>query len=66
MSTPRPARHRYPGHPWRADGFDLAFGRPLPGFGEDNEYVYKTLLRYSDQEYADLVARGLVTDAQLA
>lgn len=61
-----PGRHRYPGHPWRADGFDLAFGRPLPGFGEDNEYVYKTLLRYSDEEYADLVARGLVTDAQLA
>jgi hypothetical protein len=44
----------------------LAFGRPLPGFGEDNEYVYKSLLCYSDAEYADLVARGLVTDAQLA
>jgi crotonobetainyl-CoA:carnitine CoA-transferase CaiB-like acyl-CoA transferase len=63
---PSVGSHRYPGHPWRTDGFDLAFGRPLPGFGEDNEYVYKTLLRYSDEEYADLVARGLVTDAQLA
>jgi benzylsuccinate CoA-transferase BbsF subunit/naphthyl-2-methylsuccinate CoA transferase subunit len=63
---PSPGRHPYPGHPWRTDGFELAFGRPLPGFGEDNEYVYKTLLRYSDEEYADLVARGLVTDAQLA
>jgi benzylsuccinate CoA-transferase BbsF subunit/naphthyl-2-methylsuccinate CoA transferase subunit len=57
--------HRCPGHPWRTDGFDLALGRP-PGFGEDNDYVYKTLLRYSDDEYADLVARGLVTDVQLA
>ncbi len=63
---PSPGRHPYPGHPWRAEGFELAFGRPLPGFGEDNEYVYKTLLGYSDAEYADLVARGLVTDAQLA
>ncbi len=62
---PSPGRHPYPGHPWRADGFELVFGRPLPGFGEDNEYVYRTLLRYSEAQYADLVARGLVTDAQL-
>ena len=58
--------YRYPGHPWRASGFDLAFGRPVPGFGEDNEYVYKTLLGYSDQRYDDLVRRGLVTTEQLA
>jgi crotonobetainyl-CoA:carnitine CoA-transferase CaiB-like acyl-CoA transferase len=58
--------YRYPGHPWRASGFDLAFGRAVPGFGEDNEYVYKTLLGYPDDKYNDLVRRGLVTTEQFA
>ncbi|MEB8326560.1 CoA transferase [Dietzia kunjamensis] len=65
-SHPSVGTHCYPGHPWRADGFDLAYGRPLPGFGEDNEYVYRHLLGYSEQRYADLVDRGLVTDHQIA
>jgi crotonobetainyl-CoA:carnitine CoA-transferase CaiB-like acyl-CoA transferase len=63
---PSVGTYRYPGHPWRASGFDLAFGRPVPGFGEDNEYVYKTLLGYSDERYDDLVRRGLVTTEQFA
>jgi crotonobetainyl-CoA:carnitine CoA-transferase CaiB-like acyl-CoA transferase len=65
-SHPSVGTHRYPGHPWRASGFDLAFGRPVPGFGEDNEYVYKTLLGYPDERYDDLVRRGLVTTEQFA
>ena len=64
--TPAAGTYRYPGHPWRASGFDLAFGRAVPGFGEDNEYVYKTLLGYSDEKYDDLVRRGLVTAEQFA
>lgn len=63
---PSVGTHRYPGHPWRADGFDVAFGRVLPGFGEDNEHVYRELLGYSAEKYADLVGRGLVTDHQIA
>lgn len=58
--------HRYPGHPWRSDDFELAWGRPVPGFGADNEYVYLTLLGRTREEYDDLVARGLVTDHQIA
>jgi crotonobetainyl-CoA:carnitine CoA-transferase CaiB-like acyl-CoA transferase len=65
-SHPSVGTYRYPGHPWRASGFDLAFGRPVPGFGEDNEYVYKTLLGYPDERYAELVQRGLVTTEQFA
>lgn len=65
-SHPSVGTHRYPGHPWRAEGFDLAFGRAVPGFGEDNEYVYRELLGYSAEQYADLVQRGLVTDYQIA
>ena len=63
---PSPGTQRYPGQPWRATGFDLVYGRPLPGFGEDNEYVYKTLLHYSDEVYDDLVDRGIITDRQHA
>lgn len=65
-SHPAIGTHRYPGHPWRSDDVDLAFGRPVPGFGEDNEHVYLTVLGWSREEYDDLVARGLVTDHQLA
>lgn len=65
-SHPSVGTHRYPGHPWRAEGFDLAFGRAVPGFGEDNEYLYKELLGYSAEQYADQVARGLITDHQIA
>lgn len=65
-SHPSVGTHRYPGQPWRAEGFDLAFGRVLPAFGEDNEYVYKTVLGYSDEKYAELETAALVTDHQIA
>ncbi|WP_161632079.1 CaiB/BaiF CoA transferase family protein [Nakamurella lactea] len=65
-SHPAVGRHRFPGHPWRADGFDLAFGRPLPSFGEDNDYVYTEVLGYPAERYQDLKRRKLVTDEQFA
>lgn len=63
---PSVGTHCYPGHPWRAEGFDLAWGRPLPSFGEDNEYVYKEILGYTDERFDDLVDRGLVGSEQRA
>jgi crotonobetainyl-CoA:carnitine CoA-transferase CaiB-like acyl-CoA transferase len=63
---PAVGTHRYPGHPWKAEGFATAFGRPVPSFGEDNEYVYRQLLGYPQQRYDDLVRRGLVTTEQFA
>ncbi len=65
-SHPAIGTHRYIGHPWRAEGFALAWGRPVPSFGEDNEYVYKEVLGYSDAAYDDLVERGLIADEQRA
>ncbi|MDT5025718.1 MAG: hypothetical protein QOE61_2144, partial [Micromonosporaceae bacterium] len=65
-SHPATGSHRYPGQPWKVTGFPLAFGRPLPGFGEDNEYVYRGILGYTEQRYADLRRRELVTDEQIA
>jgi crotonobetainyl-CoA:carnitine CoA-transferase CaiB-like acyl-CoA transferase len=32
-----------------------------PCLGEDNEYVYKTILGYSDDEIADLLVEGVIT-----
>jgi crotonobetainyl-CoA:carnitine CoA-transferase CaiB-like acyl-CoA transferase len=65
-SHPSVGTYRYPGQPWRASGFELAFGRPVPGFGEDNGYVYKKLLNYTDEQYQSLVERGLITGEQFA
>ena len=33
--------------------------RASPALGEDNEYVYKTVLGLSDEEYAKLEAAGV-------
>lgn len=57
---------KYPGHPWRADSFDLAWGRPVASFGEDNDYVYKRILGYSEAEIEDLTKRGLIGTEQKA
>ena len=65
-SHPAIGTHRYIGHPWRADSFALAWGRPVPSFGEDNEYVYKKVLGYDDATYQDLIERGLIAGEQRA
>ena len=41
-------------------GDDAGLGRPSPLVGQDNEYVYKKLLGYTDAEYDDLAAAGLI------
>lgn len=40
-----------PAHIWKA----------APCLGEDNEYVYKEILGYSDDEVADLLIKGVIT-----
>lgn len=57
---PETGEHLYLGHPWTADSFDLAHSRPLPAMGEDNEYVYKELLGFSDDEYQAGEAAGFI------
>ncbi len=46
--------HRYPGHLWRWDGPDLAWG-PIPVMGGDNEQVFKGIVGLTDEEFEDLV-----------
>ncbi len=51
-------RHRYPGFPYRFHEAGLNVRHPPVRLGEHNEYVYKTLLGVTDEEYAELEAGG--------
>jgi crotonobetainyl-CoA:carnitine CoA-transferase CaiB-like acyl-CoA transferase len=50
--------HLYPGAPYKMSETPIKIRRGPVRLGEDNEYVYKTLLQVSDEEYADLERDG--------
>jgi crotonobetainyl-CoA:carnitine CoA-transferase CaiB-like acyl-CoA transferase len=50
--------HLYPGVLWKMSGTPLHIRKPPCRLGGDNEYVYKTLLGVSDQEYSELEREG--------
>ena len=50
--------HEYPGAPFKLSETPASIRRGPVRLGEDNEYVYKTLLKYSDEEYAKLEESG--------
>jgi len=50
--------HRYPGAPYKMSETPIKIRRGPLRLGEDNEYIYKTLLDCSDEEYAELEAQG--------
>lgn len=50
--------HLYPGMLYKMSATPLSIRRGPAMFGQDNEYVYKELLGYSDGEYAALVEAG--------
>ena len=58
VTHPEAATHRYPGMFFKFSETPLSIRRPTPRLGEDNEYVYKQVLGYSDEEYADLERDG--------
>ena len=55
--------YRFPGPPWQFSDSDNAIPRGAPALGEHNEYVYKTLLGFSDEEYALYQKLGHIGDA---
>ena len=57
---PETGEHLYLGHPWRASGFESSWGRAFPALGEDNEYVYKTVLGMSDEDFQAGVDDGFI------
>jgi crotonobetainyl-CoA:carnitine CoA-transferase CaiB-like acyl-CoA transferase len=58
LTHPEAGTHRNPRPLWQASETPVELRRHAPRLGEDNEYVYKTLLGYSDDEYRRLEAEG--------
>jgi crotonobetainyl-CoA:carnitine CoA-transferase CaiB-like acyl-CoA transferase len=50
--------HLYPRAPFKMSRSDVRIRRGPVTLGQDNEYVYKTLLKLSDEEYDELVSAG--------
>ncbi len=50
--------HRYPGAPYKMSETPIKIRRGPVRLGEDNEYIYKTLLNCTGEEYAELEAQG--------
>ena len=52
--------HDYPGQAFRFSDMQLRWELAAPLLGEHNEYVYKELLEYSDEQYQDFEERHLI------
>ena len=50
--------HLYPGMLWKLSKTPAKINRPPCRLGEHNEYIYKELLKVSDEEYAELEREG--------
>ena len=51
LTHPEAGTYKYPGVLWKSNAIDNKLRRAAPRLGEDNEYVYKTILGYSDEQY---------------
>ncbi|MDY6893575.1 MAG: CoA transferase [Chloroflexota bacterium] len=54
VTGPELGTHLYPGMTWKMSKTPGSIRKPPVRLGEDNEYVYKTLLGVSAEEYAEL------------
>jgi benzylsuccinate CoA-transferase BbsF subunit len=58
--------HAYHSPAYRMTRTPHHFRKASPCLGEDNEYVYREILRYTDEEIGDLLVKGVITtDADL-
>ena len=55
-------RSRWPGPFYRLSETPLEIRRPPASLGQDNDYVYKTVLGYSGSEYEEIKAQGHIGD----
>ncbi len=62
VSHPEAGTHLYPGPIIEMTKTPLHIREPAPLLGQHNEYVYKQLLGYSDQEYAGFVESDMIGD----
>ena len=54
--------YEYVGPLWQLPGTPVEFYQPPVMFGEHNEYVYREVLKVSDEEYEALLAGGHIAD----
>ncbi len=59
LHSPHTGDHLYPAHAVRWTGPPLQWERGAPGLGDDNEYVYKDILKLTDAEYEELQREGV-------
>jgi len=58
--------HAYHAPAYRMTRTPHRFRKPSPCLGEDNEYVYRDILGYTDDEIGELLVKGVITtDADL-
>lgn len=55
--------YEYVGPLWQMPGTPVEFYQPPIMFGEHNEYVYREVLKVSEEEYQALLAGGHIADA---
>jgi crotonobetainyl-CoA:carnitine CoA-transferase CaiB-like acyl-CoA transferase len=58
VTHPEAGTHVYPGMMWRLSKTPATIRRPPVRLGEDNDYVYRELLKLSDAEIDTLRAEG--------
>lgn len=58
LTHPETGTFLYPGVLWKAALTPNELRRAAPRLGEDNEYVYKDLLKYNNEEYENFVKSG--------
>jgi benzylsuccinate CoA-transferase BbsF subunit/naphthyl-2-methylsuccinate CoA transferase subunit len=51
LTHPEAGTYKYPGVLWKSKAIDNKLRRAAPRLGEDNEYVYKSILGYTEAEY---------------
>ena len=54
-------RHAYHNESIRFSKTPPKFWKPGPCLGEDNEYVYKEILGFTDDNIADMLVEGAIT-----
>jgi crotonobetainyl-CoA:carnitine CoA-transferase CaiB-like acyl-CoA transferase len=60
LTHPETGTHLYPTHIPKYSAMELRWERAAPTLGQDNEYVYRTILGYTEEEYRSLEEAGLI------
>ena len=60
LTHPEVGTYLTPVSPWKMSKTNLRIRRPAPLMGQHNEYVYKELLGFTDDEYSRLEREGFI------